>query len=106
MDKDQAVNVRYIVKDVSKAISFYKDFLGFKVEMHPAPAFAILSLNNLRLLLSQPGAGGGGQAMPDGQLPEPGGWNRIQIPVDDLKSFYSQLKEKGASFKNEIIQGI
>jgi catechol 2,3-dioxygenase-like lactoylglutathione lyase family enzyme len=76
------VSVRYIVHDVDAAIAFYVRQLGFKEEMHPAPAFAVLSRGDLRLLLSAPGgAGGGGQAMPDGRVPEPGGWNRISLEV-------------------------
>ena len=67
------VNVRYIVNDVDAAIPFYTGVLGFKLEMHPAPGFASLSLGNLQLLLNRPGAGGAGQAMPEGQRPAPGG---------------------------------
>lgn len=106
MNEDQTVSVRYIVHDVEEAIRFYKDFLGFELVMHPAPPFAIISSGNLRLLLSQPGSGGGGRALPDGQLPKPGGWNRIHIPVKNLQSVYVALKEKGAKFKNEIIEGV
>ena len=73
------VSVRYIVRDVDAAIAFYTAMLDFKVDMHPAPGFASLSRGNLQLLLNRPGAGGAGQAMPAGQLPAPGGWNRIQI---------------------------
>lgn len=98
-------NVRYIVDDVETAITFYTDLLGFEVQMHPAPGFAALERNNLRLLLNQPGAGGAGQAMPDGQVPKPGGWNRIHINTDDLESLYSELKDKGASFRNNIVEG-
>ena len=106
MNEDQTVSVRYIVHDVEEAIRFYKDFLGFELVMHPAPPFAIISSGNLRLLLSQPGSGGGGHALPDGQLPKPGGWNRIHLPVKNLQSVYIALKEKGAKFKNEIIEGV
>ena len=74
--------------------------------MHPAPPFAIISLNNLRLLLSQPGSGGGGHASTDGLLPQPGGWNRIHLPVDDLEKVVADLKKKGASFKTDIIEGV
>jgi uncharacterized glyoxalase superfamily protein PhnB/catechol 2,3-dioxygenase-like lactoylglutathione lyase family enzyme len=98
-------NIRYIVDDVEKSIEIYTDLLGFEVQMHPAPGFAALRRDNLRLFLNKPGAGGAGQAMPDGQLPEPGGWNRIQISTDDLESFYSELNDKGASFRNEIVEG-
>jgi catechol 2,3-dioxygenase-like lactoylglutathione lyase family enzyme len=106
MSNDQTVSVRYIVHSVDEAIAFYKEFLGFELVMHPAPPFAILSFNNLRLLLSQPGAGGGGHAMPDGEIPGPGGWNRIHIPVDNLQAFYDRLKQKGARFKNGVIEGV
>ena len=102
MDK---VNVRYIVNDVDAAISFYSGALGFKVEMHPAPGFASLSLGNLQLLLNRPGAGGAGQAMPEGRRPAPGGWNRIQIEVDDLEAKVETLKNSGAHFRNEIVTG-
>jgi catechol 2,3-dioxygenase-like lactoylglutathione lyase family enzyme len=99
------VNVRYIVNDVDAAIPFYTGVLGFKLEMHPAPGFASLSLGNLQLLLNRPGAGGAGQAMPEGQRPAPGGWNRIQIEVDDLETTVEKLKSAGAQFRNEIVTG-
>src|SRR5918994_93249 len=79
------VSVRYIVDDVDAAIAFYTEHLGFGVEFNP-PGFAVLSRGDLRLLLNEPGAGGAGQPMPDGREPEPGGWNRIQLEVDDLTS--------------------
>lgn len=99
------VSVRYIVDDVDAAITFYTEHLGFTVEMHPAPGFARLALGDFRLNLNRPGAGGAGQAMPDGQLPTPGGWNRIQIAVEDLDATVKQLREKGARFRNEIVVG-
>jgi catechol 2,3-dioxygenase-like lactoylglutathione lyase family enzyme len=99
------VNVRYIVNDVDAAIPFYTGMLGFKVEMHPAPGFASLSRGDLQLLLNRPGAGGAGQAMTDGQSPIPGGWNRIQIEVDDLEATVEKLKGAGARFRNEIVTG-
>src|SRR2546428_4887373 len=100
------VNVRYIVSDVDKAIPFYTDMLGFKLDMHPAPPFAILSRGDLQLLLNRPGAGGAGQAMPDGQLPAPGGWNRFQIEVADLEATVERLRARGCRFRNEIVVGI
>ncbi len=100
------VSVRYIVDDVDAAIAFYTQRLGFAVQLHPAPVFAILSRGDLRLLLSAPGAGGGGQAMLDGSLPAPGGWNRIQIEVQDLASEVESLRRAGAHFRNEIVTGI
>ena len=99
------VNVRYIVSDVDKAIPFYTDMLGFKLDMHPAPGFASLSRGDLQLLLNRPGAGGAGQAMPDSQLPAPGGWNRIQIEVADLEATVEKLKRTGGRFRNEIVTG-
>jgi len=70
------VSVRYIVADVDAAIAFYTEMLGFAVDLHPAPGFARLSKGDLHMLLNRPGAGGAGQAMPDGRGPVPGGWNR------------------------------
>jgi catechol 2,3-dioxygenase-like lactoylglutathione lyase family enzyme len=99
------VSVRYIVTDVDAAVAFYVEMLGFHVEMHPGPGFAIVSRENLRMLLNRPGAGGAGQAMPDGQLPAPGGWNRIQIEVEDLAATVEKLKGAGGRFRNEIVTG-
>jgi len=101
------VSVRYIVDDLDAAIGFYRDDLGFEVVMHPAPTFAMLSRGSLRLLLSVPsGQGGGGQAMPDGRRPEPGGWNRIQLEVADLHAEVERLRAAGARFRNEIVEGM
>ena len=99
------VGVRYIVDDVDKAITFYTQHLGFSVELHPAPGFAMLSLGDLRLLLNAPGAGGAGQAMPDGRHPEPGGWNRIQLQINDLSSKVLNLRNAGVHFRNDIVTG-
>jgi catechol 2,3-dioxygenase-like lactoylglutathione lyase family enzyme len=99
------VSVRYIVNDVDAAISFYTKHLGFRVEMNPAPGFAMLARGDLQLLLNAPGAGGAGQAMPDGSHPEPGGWNRIQLQVDDLESFVNTLRKAGVHFRNDIVTG-
>jgi len=101
------VSVRYIVDDVDAAIEFYCGKLGFEEVMHPAPAFAMLSRGDLRLVLSAPGGGpGGGQAMPDGTMPAPGGWNRFQLEVSDLESLVAQLRDGGARFRNEIVAGV
>jgi catechol 2,3-dioxygenase-like lactoylglutathione lyase family enzyme len=100
------VSVRYIVDDVDAAIAFYCGQLDFREDMHPAAAFAMLSRGELRLLLSAPsGAGGGGQAMPDGRRPEPGGWNRFTLEVSDLDGRVAALREAGAHFRNEIVSG-
>jgi catechol 2,3-dioxygenase-like lactoylglutathione lyase family enzyme len=101
------VSVRYIVDDVDAAIDFYCGQLGFHEDMHPAPAFAMLSKGDLRLVLTAPGGGpGGGQAMPDGTLPEPGGWNRFQLELSDLEATVEQLRANGARFRNEVITGV
>ena len=99
------VNVRYIVDDVDTAVAFYAERFGFDVEMRAGPGFAIVTRGGLRLLLNRPGAGGAGQAMPDGRVPEPGGWNRIQIEVSDLEHEVESLRAAGASFRGEIVTG-
>jgi catechol 2,3-dioxygenase-like lactoylglutathione lyase family enzyme len=102
-----SVSVRYIVDDVEAAIAFYRDQLGFDVVMHPAPAFAMLARGDLRLVLSAPNPeGGGGQSMPDGTAPQPGGWNRFMIEVADLEAEVQRLRDAGASFRNEIVVGV
>ena len=101
------VSVRYIVNDVDAAIAFYTRHLGFTELMHPAPAFAMLSRGDLRLVLSAPGGGpGGGQAMPDGTLPTPGGWNRFSLEVPDLAAAVAELRSAGVHFRNEIVTGV
>lgn len=99
------VSVRYIVDNVDEAIAFYTKHLDFHVDLHPAPGFASLSRGNLRLLLNASGAGGAGQAMPDGRKPEPGGWNRIQLEVEDLTAKVEALRKAGADFRNDIVIG-
>ena len=101
------VSVRYIVNDVNQAITFYCQHLGFHEEMHPAPTFAMLSHGALRLVLSAPGGGpGGGQAMPDGRMPEPGGWNRFSLQVTDIEVTVESLRQAGAHFRNDIVTGV
>jgi catechol 2,3-dioxygenase-like lactoylglutathione lyase family enzyme len=101
------VSVRYIVDDVDASISFYCRHLGFHEDMHPAPTFAMLSRGDLRLVLSAPGGGpGGGQAMPDGTTPRPGGWNRFTLEVADLEDVVEGLRRAGARFRNDIVSGV
>jgi catechol 2,3-dioxygenase-like lactoylglutathione lyase family enzyme len=101
------VSVRYIVNDVDAAIEFYRGQLGFEVQMHPAPTFAMLTRGDLRLLLSAPsGEGGGGQIMPDGRRPEPGGWNRFSLEVSDLPAEVERLEAAGTRFRNQIVHGV
>jgi catechol 2,3-dioxygenase-like lactoylglutathione lyase family enzyme len=97
------VSVRYIVNDVDEAISFYCQHLGFEEQMHPAPTFAMLSRGDLRLVLSAVGGGpGGGQSMPDGTQPQPGGWNRFTVEEEAVAS----LRASGARFRNDIVTGV
>jgi len=101
------VQIRYIVNDVDKAIKFYTENLGFKLEMHPAPPFAMLSRNDLRLVLSAPNpSAGGGQPMPDGTQQTPGGWNRFAIEVTDIATMVEMLRKAGAHFRNNIVTGV
>ncbi len=98
------ISVRYIVNDVPEAVAFYSEKLGFEVEMQPSPGFAALSKSGVRLLLNQPGAGGAGQSS-GGDTPSPGGWNRIQIEVENLAETAKALKHAGCSFRGEIVLG-
>jgi catechol 2,3-dioxygenase-like lactoylglutathione lyase family enzyme len=101
------VNVRYIVRDVDEAIGFYRDRLGFEVVMHPAPPFAVLARGDLRLLLSAPNPrGGGGQTLAGGRVPEPGGWNRFSLVVDDLEAEVARLREAGVALRSDIVRGV
>jgi catechol 2,3-dioxygenase-like lactoylglutathione lyase family enzyme len=102
-----AVTVRYIVDDVDQALAFYTGHLGFDEVMHPAPTFAMLSRGDLRLVLSAPsGQGGGGQVLADGRSPEPGGWNRFQLEVDDIDAEAARLRSAGASLRSDVIRGV
>lgn len=97
---------RYIVDDVAAAIAFYTEHLGFKVEMHPAPAFAEISRGDMHLYLSQPSGMGGGGATHDGKRQEPGGWNRIHLTVEDLDGTVARLKSAGCNFLGDKVQGV
>lgn len=100
-----AVNVRYIVDDVESATAFYCDQLGFVKEMTPGTGFAMLARGDLRLLLNTAGSGGAGKPMPDGTVPQPGGWNRFQLEVEDLASTVDALQRAGVPCRNDIVTG-
>ena len=101
---DELVSVRYIVDDVDVSIAFYTADLGFELRSSAAPAFADVVRGNLRLLLS--GAeSSGGRTLPDGRQPEPGGWNRIHLIVDDIEADVERLRGDGLAFRSEIIRG-
>ena len=102
-----SVQVRYIVHDVDAAIALYTEQLGFTLEMHPAPVFAMLTLGELRLVLSAPNPSpGGSQPMPDGTSQKPGGWNRFAIEVNDLAATFEKLRKAGVHFRNNIVTGV
>lgn len=96
--------VRYQVKDVSRSVDFYTKQLGFKLDLQNLPAFGQVSVGNLKLILSGPGASGS-RTMPDGKQQAPGGWNRIILQVDDLPARIEALKKAGLHFRNEMEAG-
>ena len=104
------VSVRYIVDDVGEAQAFYVRHLGFRLDMHPNPVFAMLSRGDLRLVLVSPvpadHRGGGSRPMPDGRKQEPGGWNRFMIEVPDLAGEVETLRREGVRFRNDIVTGV
>jgi catechol 2,3-dioxygenase-like lactoylglutathione lyase family enzyme len=104
MSRDETVNVRYMVDDVDESISFYTESLGFDVLSNASPAFADVKRGNLRLLLSGP-ASSAGRPMLDGARPGPGGWNRIHFIVEDIDAEVSRLRDAGATFRNDIVEG-
>ena len=96
--------VRYQVKDVKRSIDFYTQQLGFTLDQQHLPAFGQVSVGDLKLVLSGPGASGS-RAMPDGKQQAPGGWNRIMLEVDDLRALIEKLKKAGLHFRNEMESG-
>jgi catechol 2,3-dioxygenase-like lactoylglutathione lyase family enzyme len=103
MTDDQTVNVRYMVHDVEAAVAFYSAHLGFEPGI-VSPAFADARRGNLRLLLSGP-ASSAGRAMPDGEVPEPGGWNRIHLITDRFDAEIERLRAEGVPFRNDVVSG-
>jgi catechol 2,3-dioxygenase-like lactoylglutathione lyase family enzyme len=104
MSHDDTVSVRYMVDDVDNAVAFYTKLLGFDVLNNFAPAFADVQRGRLRLLLSGPKSSAG-RPMPDGATPGPGGWNRIHFIVDDIDAEVARLRDEGATFRNDVIEG-
>jgi catechol 2,3-dioxygenase-like lactoylglutathione lyase family enzyme len=98
------VNVRYMVDNVDAAVAWYTKHLGFTVLSNAAPAFADVTLGSLRLLLSGP-TSSAGRAMPDGDRPKPGGWNRIHLILEDLPAEVARLRAAGVQFRNDIVTG-
>lgn len=96
--------VRYLVGDVGAAIAFYTEHLGFTLEQQMGPAFATVAREDLSLWLSGPQSSAA-RPMPDGRRPEPGGWNRLVVEVDDLDTKVAELRQAGMSFRNEIVTG-
>ena len=101
---DDLVSVRYMVDDVDAAVDFYTTHFGFTVLSSAAPAFADVVRGRLRLLLSGP-ASSAGRPMPDGRTPEPGGWNRIHLIVEDIATEVERLRAAGLTFRNDIVSG-
>ena len=96
--------VRYQVKEVQRSIAFYTKILGFNLDFKNLPAFGQVSIGNLKLILSGPGASGS-RALPDGRQQEPGGWNRIVLQVRDLPACITELNKEGVHFRNEMEVG-
>ena len=104
MPENELVSVRYMVDDVEESIGFYTRHLGFSLGNSFPPAFADVTRGRLRLLLAGPESSAG-RPMPDGRQPEPGGWNRIHLIVDDIAAEVERLRSEGLSFRNEIVTG-
>jgi catechol 2,3-dioxygenase-like lactoylglutathione lyase family enzyme len=103
-ESSEIVNVRYMVDDVDEAVAFYTKYLEFEILTSYPPAFADVVRGNLRLLLSGP-ASSAGRPMPDGTKPGPGGWNRIHLIVDDIHAEVARLRDGGAQFRNDVLEG-
>ena len=101
---DESANVRYIVDDVEAAVAFYTTHLGFELNTSFVPVFADVIRGNLRLLLSGRESSAG-RPIPDGRVPEPGGWNRIHLIVEDIAAEVERLRAAGLSFRNDIVTG-
>ncbi len=100
------VYVRYIVDDAETATRFYCDVLGFTEIMNPSPGFSLVEHGSLRLLLNASGGAGAGQALRDGSRPVPGGWNRIQLRVDDLDAKIDRIRQLGVAFRSQVVESM
>jgi catechol 2,3-dioxygenase-like lactoylglutathione lyase family enzyme len=100
----ELASVRYIVDDVQAALDFYTSVLGFEAGVTALPAFAEVTRGPLRVLLSGPKSSGG-RPLPNGDVPQPGGWNRIHLVVDDIANEIERLAERGVRFRSEIVSG-
>jgi catechol 2,3-dioxygenase-like lactoylglutathione lyase family enzyme len=98
--------IRYFVRDITTAVDFYRQYLGFDLELRASPVFAMLYRDDLRLLLNVPGTHPGGHALPDGTLPTPGGWNRLLIQVADLDATIESLRREGVHFRDDQPSGL
>jgi glyoxylase I family protein len=103
-EAQKMTGIRYMVNDVDKAVEFYTHILGFSLDERWGPAFAIVSNADLKLWISGPETSAA-RAMPDGRLPQPGGWNRFVLEVEDIHAVVSKLKQAGAVFRNDVISG-
>jgi catechol 2,3-dioxygenase-like lactoylglutathione lyase family enzyme len=101
-----AATFRYFVDDIDAAVAFYCGLLGFEEELRSPPAFAMLYRGDLRLLLSVPGGPGRAHVMPDGAVPEPGGWNRISLLVPDLAAAVETLGRQGIRLRTDTTSGV
>ena len=97
-------SVRYLVHDVDAAVAFYTGHLGFELKQQFGPAMAILGRGDLTLWLAGPMASAA-KPMPDGRKPEPGGWNRFVLTVDDLAGLVTKLRAANVTFRNDILKG-
>jgi catechol 2,3-dioxygenase-like lactoylglutathione lyase family enzyme len=104
IDPPTMVNVRYLVDDVGESVAWYTETLGFEILTNTPPAFANVVSGNLRLLLSGP-TSSAGRPMADGAKPGPGGWNRIHLIVDDIAAEVARLRDAGARFRNDVVEG-
>lgn len=96
--------VRYFVNDTEESVNFYVQHLGFEL-LFNAGAFAMIKKDDLTMWVSGPKTSAA-RPMPDGRVPEPGGWNRFVYEVEDIEATVASMKEAGIKFRNDIISGV